>query len=114
LAFALAVFGEHARATAAAEQVSPQEFVVGDNFYIAACVYAACLVAVDKDAMLGPDRRTKLAERYAARAVALLTQARDAGYFKNPASRERCGQEGCFEPLGSREDFKVFLRGLEK
>ncbi len=57
--------------------------------------------------------REQLAEKYAARAVALLRQAVDAG-FKDVAHMAHMKQNRGLDPLRQREDFKNLLSDLEE
>ena len=48
-------------------------------------------------------------EHYARRAVELLTQARDRGFFQEPAKRAWLQKNPELEPLRSRDDFQKLL-----
>jgi hypothetical protein len=76
---------------------------------IAACSSAAAA----KDAKLTADERQKLAERYADRAVELLTQAQAAGHFADAADREGLKAEADFAALREHAGFREFLRKVE-
>jgi tetratricopeptide (TPR) repeat protein len=94
----LAALGDHARATAEVEALTAgNESLPGDTRFEMARVYALSATAAGADA--------KLAERYAARAVDLLTRAEKAGYFRGAGRRDQL-KEKTFDPLRSREEFK--------
>src|SRR5262245_27183435 len=62
---------------------------------------------------LGPEQaeggRRVFAERYAARAVALLEQARGAGHFRRPHNREKPRNDPELQSLHGRADFQSSL-----
>jgi eukaryotic-like serine/threonine-protein kinase len=103
-ALTLAHMKEHARAVAEADALvaTTKGEVRTELLFWAACVYAMCAEAVPAGGLQ--------AERYAARAVALLRQARDDG-FKDV---ERLKTEVKLKPLQSRDDFRHLLRELEQ
>ncbi len=68
--------------------------------------------AAAKDKSLAKDDRTRLAEQYAARAVALLAKARAAGYFNRAPVLEHMKNDPDLTPLRDRDDYKKLLRGL--
>jgi tetratricopeptide (TPR) repeat protein len=70
------------------------------TFYNAACVYAVSSARIQDAA---------LSDQYAARAVALLRQARDEGYLKVPAHAERVKKDADLESLRGRTDFQELL-----
>ncbi len=76
----------------------------GDFYYDASRAYARCAGKVQDAA---------LAERYASRAVALLRQARESGYFAFPAHLQPLQTDKDFEFLSRRADFKKLLADLE-
>jgi tetratricopeptide (TPR) repeat protein len=65
-------------------------------------VYAICSRAVAADTQTPASQRGRLAELYASRAVALISQA-------GAAAREGLGRDPDFEPLGGRADFQQLL-----
>ena len=59
--------------------------------------------------------RKVLAEEYAARAVELLRNARDAGFFQgNQRAAARLAIDPALAPLRDRDDFKRLLAELAK
>jgi tetratricopeptide (TPR) repeat protein len=72
--------------------------------YNAACVYALSSARI-QDATLS--------DQYAARAVALLREAREKGYFNTPAGVEHLKKDADLEPLRGRADYQKLLAELE-
>jgi tetratricopeptide (TPR) repeat protein len=104
----LAQMGEHARATAEAGALAARPAVGHDTLLLAAEVFALAVPAARKDTKLGEGERGPLSERYAARAVELLTQAQTKKFIY-PGQLERNDD---FAPLREREDFRKLLVGL--
>jgi tetratricopeptide (TPR) repeat protein len=111
-AVAQARTGDHRQASAEANELAGKAPGSGNVLYQAACVYALSSVAVPKDAELRQIERDKLAARYGSRAVALLTQAEKAGYFKAPAEFDQLRKDTDLDPLRSRPDFQKLLREM--
>jgi serine/threonine protein kinase/WD40 repeat protein len=97
---ALALHGRHVAATAAAETLALHWPKDSDKLYNCACVCALAARAVRADAAL--------AERYAARAVALLRQAVKAGY----KDEQQLRKDPDLDALRRREDFLQLQRDL--
>jgi hypothetical protein len=76
-----------------------------------ACAHAS--VAVRKDDKLPAAERADLAERYAARAVALLNQAHTGGHLKNAMFLRQFKTDPDLDPLRKRADFQKLLQELE-
>jgi hypothetical protein len=76
----------------------------GSLLYNAACVYALLAAAVKDDA--------KLRERYAARAIVLLLQAKTAGFFKEPKQIEHFKKDTDLDGLRQRDDYQKFAAEL--
>lgn len=110
---ALARLGEHRRAAAEGEAVLKSPRGQASLLYDVAAVYALASVATRDDARPSGPNQEKLAERYAGRAVTLLTQARAAGHFKSPARVKQLKKDKNFEELRGRPDFQKLLAGLE-
>ncbi len=108
-AIARAQLGQHAEATAEAEELLKADSAHADppdgGFYFDASRVFARSAAKVEDA--------GLAERCAVRAVALLQQGQAAAYFENPAHLQRLQGEKDFDSLRSRADFKKFLAEVE-
>jgi serine/threonine-protein kinase len=102
-ALSLARAGDHARAVAVAEALTAGKDVASRTLYDAACV-CALSVAAKAD--------SKLSDRYAARAVALLRRAQAAGLFKDPAHLQNMRKDPDLKPLHRRADYQRFLATL--
>jgi len=76
-----------------------------DTTYDVACVYA-----VASSGAGDADRR----EKWAARAVALLSGLVDAGYFRVPQRVKHVGDDTDLAALRERDDFKAFLMAAKK
>jgi serine/threonine-protein kinase len=103
-----ACFGRHARATAEAEALLGEPALTALNRYDAACAYGLACAAVRKDDKLTEADREKLAEQYATRAVALISEAWDRGY-RDLANIMR---DTDLEALRGRADFQKLVREL--
>jgi serine/threonine-protein kinase len=112
-ACALACTGEHARAVAEAEDVVKQKDVSTGELYDAACAVSLASAAVLMDKKLSAEEQKKLADHHAARAVALLRQAKAAGRFKARADIDYMKKDTDLDPLRQREDYKELLAELE-
>jgi tetratricopeptide (TPR) repeat protein len=111
-ALTLARLGDHARATAAAEEMAQRNSLTAEDTYNLACVFS--LAAVPQLGNFEPRAEPEgQAERHAARAVALLRKAKAAGYFKEPANIEQLKKDSDLNPLRLREDFRKLLEALE-
>jgi serine/threonine protein kinase/tetratricopeptide (TPR) repeat protein len=104
-ALSLARAGDHTRATAEADELTRAEKTWSVHLYDAACVYGVAVPAVS-------DARLK--EQYAAKAVALLGRARDAGLFRDREKIEHLKQDDDLAALRGRADFQQLVRELEK
>ncbi len=114
LALVLARAGDHRRAVAEAEALASAgtpatPTTPGYRKYALAAALSQAAQAARADAGLAPAKRTALAERYAARAVELLAQARKAGYFANPHNLTDLYRESDFGSLRPRADFQAVL-----
>jgi len=111
---ALAKAKDHATATAEADELTSRKDVSGATLYDAACVFSLSSQAVTGDQKRPEAERKRLAERYAARAVELLTQARAKGCFENAEVVEHMKKDTDLDPLHSGEDFQKFIQELDK
>jgi serine/threonine-protein kinase len=103
---------EHARATEAGRQAKVTEGETGGLLYVLAQSYAASSATCLEDNRLPEGDRRLFAERYAARAVALLEQAKGAGYFRQHHNRDRLRSDPELKPLRGRADFQSFLAAV--
>jgi tetratricopeptide (TPR) repeat protein len=103
-AIRLAGYGQPERGVRLAEE-KLRESAGGGDRYDAACVYATASAS----AALTPARREELARR----AVALLGEARAAGFFDDPKQVAHAKADGDLDAIRGREDFKKLLAALE-
>ncbi len=87
---------------AVARELAGREGAVGVTLYNAACVLTRCS---RNTARSDPN----LAEAYAARAVLLLTRARDEGYFASPSEWKLLQSDDDLTILQRRKDFQDLL-----
>jgi serine/threonine-protein kinase len=106
--------GDLAPALTEADELAQVKVLSGQACYGLACLHALAATAAGKDGRLPPAERKERAGRQAARAVALLGRAQGAGFFQQPANRERLKKDGDLEPLRSREEFQKLLRQVEE
>jgi serine/threonine-protein kinase len=95
--------GDHAQATGEANGLLADSQPTADLFFLAARVFALASVY----------GRDKPAEPYAARAVALLDQARTADYFKTPDLIAALLKDKDWEPLRARADFQKLISNVQ-
>jgi len=81
----------------------------GPMLYDLGCVFAVASAAAREDLKLPEPERAKRADRHAARAMEMLTKAKVAGFFKNPAQAAILQTDPDFDALRKREDFKSLL-----
>jgi tetratricopeptide (TPR) repeat protein len=99
-------YSDPVRAVADAEEMAHGEGVNGLLLYNLACVCAQAAAAI-KD-------KNDLQERYAARAVELLEQARTKGFFADRNQVQHMKKDTDLDPLRSRADFQKLTAELEK
>jgi serine/threonine-protein kinase len=109
LAETLARLGRHAEAVNKAAALDREKLSAEQRVDLAR-VYAACSRAAGAGAQVPEPQRERLAEGYAARAVALLAQAQMGGLFQTPEAQEELRQDPDFAPLRARQDFQQLLR----
>jgi tetratricopeptide (TPR) repeat protein len=105
----LARLKRHAEAVAEAEAALPSQ-ASGEERYTAAVVCSLSAAAVGHDATLSEADRRRRADGYAGKAVALLAQARNAGYFEAEGPLALLQRDPDLDPLRSRPDFQKLLR----
>jgi tetratricopeptide (TPR) repeat protein len=107
---ALAVQGGHAKAAAEAEEVASRAARDGHHSFWAAATFASCFAAASRDVRLQPARREAIGAKYAGRALALLQQARKAGYFKGRALKADVLMTNEYlKPLHPLKEFQAFV-----
>jgi serine/threonine-protein kinase len=113
-AFALSKLRRHAEAVLEGSRALAWEdaAVVGKTRYNLACIYSLCSAVARDDDRLSNDERGALCERYAARAMELLGEARSVGYFDTTGYLEAMNQDRDLDPLRSRPDFQLLSLDL--
>ena len=111
-AFRLAWAGDHAAAVSQAEKDGGGKEADGPALYALACVHALASGAAGSDKGLAADERRRQAERYAARAVELLAQARAKGHFEGAHRLAHFQADADLAALRSRPDFVALAAGL--
>jgi serine/threonine-protein kinase len=112
LAFLQVQSGAHAVAVASAEEAVKVEKISAGNIYSAACVLSLASSAVVKDSNLAASEQKKRSEQYAQRALALLRQAKTAGYFTR-AMIAHLNKDSDLDPLRHRAEYSAFVAELE-
>ena len=77
-------------------------------------IAALSSAAAGKDSKLSEADQTRLAKQHAGRAVGLLQQAREAGYFQDAARVANLKTDSDLAPLRARADFQKLLAELEE
>jgi tetratricopeptide (TPR) repeat protein len=112
-AASLARSGAYGHALLAADELAKCQMApVGTRYYLA-IVYAIAAQAVRTDQRYPAEERMKLAEQYAAQAVAMLDQAKTAAVFKSADKVEALKSSRDFDGLRSRADFQRLLAGVK-
>ena len=102
--------GDHARAVVQAEEVQTSPHITGVACYDLACAYSLASAAVNKDIKLSAEKRSKLVEDYAGRAVALLAKAIAKGYPDIADMKT----DRDLNPIRNRPEFQKLLREWER
>jgi serine/threonine-protein kinase len=105
--------GQHARADTEARKLTRAADPGGELPYFLACTYSLAAGAARKDSQLSATERDRLAERYAATALACLEKARAAGWFNHPARVTSLKEDDDLAPLRDRPDFRKFIDTLQ-
>jgi tetratricopeptide (TPR) repeat protein len=112
--FACVFLGEHAQATAEIEALLAEGQTQANNLLMFAEVHALSAAAAVKDARLSPAERDGLADQYGGRAVRLLRQARDAGYFQGSDAPGQLKNNKDLDAIRARPDFAELVAEVEK
>jgi serine/threonine protein kinase len=110
---ALAYVGDHARSMEEVDALLSANDRRGFVFEECARACTLASTAARDDAKLDAERKAGLIERYASRAVELLTKAAAAGLYKTSAKAEGLKKNTLFEPLHDRSDYQEFIRSLD-
>jgi serine/threonine-protein kinase len=104
----------HARAGREADALAGEFGLPGDRLFLLGVGLARCAADVGKDTKYQPADREKLADRYAARALALLVRARAAGFFNTPARVEFLKKSPDLAALRSRAAFQKWVQEVQE
>jgi hypothetical protein len=85
----------------------------GAAWFRFAGIYSLASAAAASDTTKTPDERKRLADKHAGQAIALLTFASGAGFFKTPANLKRLQTDSDFQALRARLEFKKLLGSIE-
>src|SRR5207244_12774477 len=101
-----------------AEAVTALGELPGALLYNLACVYALSAKAVRANNSADPPvpaaESGKRLDQYARHAVALLQEARQAGFFARAANVQNLKKDPDLDAVRSRDDFKKLVQELEK
>ncbi len=109
---ALSQLGEYARAIEAVERAL-QSDDGQEVLYNAACTYALAAVSVNDDSSLDMKQRQRLTEEYQQRAVELLTEAEQIGWFVGGSAIKSLANDHDFDILRQRDDFTQLLARVQ-
>jgi tetratricopeptide (TPR) repeat protein len=109
----LAQSGQYAQAAAEADAVLQQGKPVGAILYNAACVQALAAASARQDGALTSTEQEKRAAGYSARAMALLVQARQKGFFKDKSRIAQMKTDDDLKALRGHAEFKKLVDELD-
>jgi eukaryotic-like serine/threonine-protein kinase len=105
--------GDHARAVAEADELAALPDATEKSYYFLAGVYSQAIAPALSDKWLSATRQKRLAERYAAQAIALLRKLQNQGYFQDAGHAKALRTDEALQPLRAREDFRRLLAAVE-
>ena len=108
----LAYLGEHARAAIEMEALLAEQKPEPTVLFDFACAYGTASQSVSEDARLTTPDREALTERYAVRAVDLLTTVQATGYFAAPNRGIGWLRRWEFDRLVPRADFQRVMAAV--
>jgi serine/threonine-protein kinase len=106
-ALAIVRSGDHKRAAEEAETLAVAAMLPGPLLYDLGCGFALAAAAARQDLKLPESERANRADKYAARAMEMLTKAKATGFFKAQAQVENLQTDPELDVLRKREDFKA-------
>jgi serine/threonine-protein kinase len=107
-----ALSGDYRGAAAEADDLARAPSLSASNVYNLACVFSISASAAARDSARPPAERTKDADGYAYRAVALLERARQDGFFRDPAIRANLDRDEDLAFLRDRDDYRAFVKSF--
>src|SRR5262249_23124548 len=111
-ALTLARMGDYRRAAAAARVVDGLNPPAGDTRYQLAAALAASAGLAGRYDKSDPAERARLADEYAAAALAQLKQSAERGHYKKPTRVEDLGKARAFAAVLGGREFRSWLDGL--
>jgi hypothetical protein len=108
----LARQGKHQDAIHAAEEILKHPSPTANNMVKAAAVYASSVAAIKKDLNVPEPERTKIIDHYSSRALELLTNARDAGYFKGLTTNDSRITDKDLNGIRDCKEFQEMMKQL--
>jgi tetratricopeptide (TPR) repeat protein/tRNA A-37 threonylcarbamoyl transferase component Bud32 len=110
LAFNLLEIGELDRALAQASLAKQASSGSGADLYNLACFYSRAAMAVQMDQRKKGEERSRLVESYVADGLSTLEKADQAGFFRDPATRDHARTDSDLKILRGREEFRRILQ----
>ena len=104
--------GRLAEAAESAERLAELDPHSGGSLYNAACGFALCSDAIYAESGEPSDEERAQADRYAARAIQLLEQSRQAGYFATPEEVDWAQKDSDLDSLRKRPEFQALIQSL--
>lgn len=102
--------GEHRQAAEDIDKMLRRPGISGDERYNCVCALSHVLAAVSKDARLSPAQRKQAEDAHAARALEVLTQLRQEGYFRDSDKQRLLSEDQDLTALRARADFKSWSK----
>jgi len=109
----LAQQGDYRSALAIVEPIDERAPVTALNRYNLASAYARISAGVARDPSVNLSEKQRLAEDYAARALAWLAASRAAGLFAGKGNLQMLKDDRTFDSLRDRADFQKFMSQLD-
>jgi len=104
--------GRIAEAAESAQKLTELDPQSGGSLYNAACGFALCSEAVFAECDEPSKKERAQADRYAARAIQLLGQCRDTGYFENPENVDWAEKDSDLNSLRKRPEFQSLMQSF--
>ncbi|GBD35706.1 hypothetical protein HRbin36_00820 [bacterium HR36] len=112
-AICLARLGSTEQAVAHADRLLQDYPRTGSLLYNLACVHAVVAEVLGQENKQPSPEQSRQSEAHATRALELLSQAADQGYFRSPHRLEYLQRDPDLEAIRQRADFKRFLEKLQ-
>jgi hypothetical protein len=106
--------GNHPRAMKELDDLQKGATLSDRQLYDLACVAGLSVASAASDTQMGARERSRLVERYAAAALALLVRAREAGLFSDARKIDHLARDPDLKVLRDRADFRKFQASLKE